>query len=223
MALMIFFMTRKTRDPFFVNNYGKQFIEFCKCNSFCILNGRTPDDQLGNITCIANKGKTIVDYFTVSMNFFDYIKAFKILPRPESDHFPITLLIHGNNSTDKQTAINNNNIISSHTINLLNWDAPGSKEYSSNLKICLENNKNKFMANIENNDLDSANNLLSNCIIEASIHMQKHKKYVNNKINSQPKWWDNTLKELKIHKYSYLHKFHQTNDSNDLEKYLLQR
>ena len=213
-----FLQPRKSRDPFFVNNYGKQLIEFCKCNGFCIVNGRTPNDKHGNITCIANKGKTIVDYFTVSIDFFEYIKTFKIIPRPESDHFPLTLLICGDNYTE--TAVNENENNSLHSIHPLRWDAARLKEYSSKLKICLENNKNIFMANIENNEIDLATNLLSNCIIDASCNMQKQGKSTHYKINSQPKWWDYSLKQLKINKYNYLHKFHQSNDTEDLEKYL---
>ena len=41
---------RKSRDPNFVNSYGRQLIEFLKCNSLCIVNGRTPDDYDGKIT-----------------------------------------------------------------------------------------------------------------------------------------------------------------------------
>ena len=214
------FQPRKTRDPFFVNNYGKQFIEFCKCNSFCILNGRTPDDDHGHITCIANKGKTIVDYFSVSVNFYDYIKSFKIIPRSESDHFPLALLISGNDYLCNQITKSKNENESSHSIHPLTWDASKIKEYSSNLQLFLENNDNNFKTSIENNDIDTASNLLSNCIIKASSHMQKDKNFTNHKINSQPKWWDHTLKELKICKYNCLYKFHQSNDTTDLEKYL---
>ena len=59
---------RKSRDSQFINSYGRQLIDFLKCNSLCIVNGRTSGDPLGNITCIANKGKTIVDYYIVSKN-----------------------------------------------------------------------------------------------------------------------------------------------------------
>lgn len=80
---------RNSLDTSFVNNYGKTLVSFCKENSLYILNGRAHGDERGNITCIANKGKTIVDYFITSKAIFDRISEFKVSVRPESDHFPL--------------------------------------------------------------------------------------------------------------------------------------
>ena len=59
---------RRTSRDTETNTFGRQLIQFCKINDFLILNGRTASDATGSFTCIANKGRSIVDYFIVSRN-----------------------------------------------------------------------------------------------------------------------------------------------------------
>lgn len=94
------FQRRNFRDYFFVNSYGKQLTTFCRQNSLCLANGRTCGDEVGNITCIANKGRTVVDYFVLSCHFFQSLQTFVVEPRPESDHFPINGKFFSNSLND---------------------------------------------------------------------------------------------------------------------------
>ena len=84
--------TRRSRDTE-QNNYGRQLIQFCKINNLFILNGRTISDPLGSYTCIANGGKSVVDYCIVGRSLYDYVVDLKVMPRPESDHFALFLTL----------------------------------------------------------------------------------------------------------------------------------
>ena len=55
------------------NPRGKELLDVCKLNDFLILNGRTTGDGTGSFTCIANKGRSIVDYFIVSRNMYEHV------------------------------------------------------------------------------------------------------------------------------------------------------
>ena len=207
---------RKSRDPNFINSYGRQLIEFLKCNSLCIVNGRTQGDNVGNITCIANKGKSIVDYCIISRNIHNFVNSFNVIPRTESDHFPITISISCSICKDPDNVTND---ISCHVIQPLYWKPSLTSEYMNDLTSCLKDCYESFMNYIDNNDLDSANLILKNCISSASTNMQSNRKNNKNR-NSQPKWWDKDLDALKTIKYQNLHKFHFTNNDNDLEAYI---
>ena len=205
---------RTSRDPHFINSYGRQLIDFLKCNSLCIVNGRTSGDYLGNITCIANKGKTIVDYYVVSRNIHNFVKSFNVIPRPESDHFPITMSLSCMICSEPD---NVNTDIACHVIKPLYWKSSVTDGYIQNLDVHLQNNHESFMKCMDTNDVDSANEILKTCIRNASSNM--YSKRTLNK-NNQPKWWDKELDLLKTLKYQNLHKFHFTNDDNDLDAYL---
>ena len=50
--------------------------------------------------------------------------------------------------------------------------------------------------------------------------MQNNYNYKKVKASLQPKWWDKNLASLKKDKYMYLHIFHLSNNTYDLEMYL---
>ena len=206
---------RKSRDPNFINSYGRQLIEFLKCNGLCIVNGRTPGDNVGNITCIANKGKSVVDYCIISRNIYNFVNSFNVIPRTESDHFPITISISC--SICKEPGHETN--FSCHVIQPLFWKPSLCREYMNDLNSCLKDSYASFVNCIDSNDLDSANLILITCITRSSTIMQSNRKCDKNR-NRQPKWWDKELDVLKTIKYQNLHKFHFTNNDNDLEAYI---
>ena len=195
---------RKTRDPNFINTFGRQLVEFCKANNLYILNGRTGSDKKGNITCIANKGKTIVDYFIVSKNVFDLVTSFDITPRPESDHFPLSVVFSGFNDSYPivQNDFDNNNTCYD-SIDTLMWNFKFSNEYKNKFNILLNDINENFSCCLDNNDVNAANDMLNNCINKASQIMQNKPKFSSKNAISQPKWWDNTLTKLKQDKYNF--------------------
>lgn len=77
-----FQMNRKTKDLTH-NAFGRSLIELCKSFSVHIVNGRMYQDSDGEITCTANDGSSIVDYFIASSNLFLNITDFEVGDRSE--------------------------------------------------------------------------------------------------------------------------------------------
>jgi hypothetical protein len=57
---------RQNRDAS-VNGWGREFLDLCGDVGFLILNGQTPNDELGEFTCLANGGRSTVDYIVSSL------------------------------------------------------------------------------------------------------------------------------------------------------------
>ena len=54
-----------------------------------VLNGRAFDDMNGEITCVANNGRSVVDYILASTSLFDSFSHFEVGSEDFSDHFPL--------------------------------------------------------------------------------------------------------------------------------------
>ena len=54
-----------------------------------IVNGRVTGDERGNIRCVANGGRSVVDYILVYTRFYNRVLHFEVCVRTESDHFPL--------------------------------------------------------------------------------------------------------------------------------------
>ena len=208
-------LPRKTRDLSYTNTYGEQLTQFCRNNGLYMLNGRTNGDLEGNITCIANKGKSIVDYIIVSNELSSLIQSFSIIPRPESDHFPICATLKVKNTL----TLAENEIVSCHPINKIMWKADKSQEYYNNIDKHLCDSYVIFQDNIKSENIDSSIDILNSCISKASKCMQSHRK-LNVAESTQPLWWDDECQELKTQKYKCLDTFHFSNEDRDLELYL---
>ena len=210
---------RNSKDPSYTNSFGKQLVNFCKENSLYILNGRTPGDEPGNITCIANKGKTIVDYFIATKNIFDEIASFKVTPRPESDHFPLSISINIKNDVED----NQFDIIETTQIEKLKWEEEKKESYLWNLENSLNASFDEFYNFIQENNVDEANDLLLECIKLSAGEMQTKTNRNNGsktEINPQPDWWDSDCENLNKMKFFYLHEFHKSNKTDDLNLFL---
>ena len=59
-----------------INEHGKSLLEICKTCDMRIVNGRTPSDSFGRITCHSPKGISTVDYFIVSHEMLSLIGNF---------------------------------------------------------------------------------------------------------------------------------------------------
>ena len=99
-----FNISRNTRDTE-LNRFGKTLINLWCTYDIHLLNGRFPGDECGNFTCIANRGKSVVDYFIMSTTLFDRVIDFYIDITDFHDHFPVVCWIklgsdkHLNNET----------------------------------------------------------------------------------------------------------------------------
>ena len=83
-----FEVPRNSKDPE-QNSFGRELITFCRSYGIHILNGRKEGDIDGKITCISNRGSSVVDYMMVNTRIYDMVKRFEVLTRTESDHFPL--------------------------------------------------------------------------------------------------------------------------------------
>ena len=84
-----FEVPRNSKDPE-QNLFGRELITFCRSYGIHILNGRKEGDIDGKITCISNRGRSVVDYMMINTRIYDMVKRFEVLTRTESDHFPLT-------------------------------------------------------------------------------------------------------------------------------------
>ena len=86
---------RVSQDKRPLNNNGKRLIEFCKCSSLIILNGRVGEDAgIGKYTHINSNSSGVLDYMICSPSLINNIKQFKVHSSlPESDHCPLHLSI----------------------------------------------------------------------------------------------------------------------------------
>jgi hypothetical protein len=86
---------RNSRDQGKINTYDENLIDLCKMAQLRIINGRLPDDQVGNLTRVESNGKTLVDY--VLSDCLSDVMSFKVERKvPESDHCPLSLMIQTN-------------------------------------------------------------------------------------------------------------------------------
>ena len=83
-----FEVPRNSKDPE-QNSFGRELITFCRSYGIHTLNGRKEGGIDGKITCISNKGRSVVDYMMVNTRICDMVKRFEVLTRTESDHFPL--------------------------------------------------------------------------------------------------------------------------------------
>ena len=72
-----------------VNNFGRDFISFCQAYGMHILNERVSGDKNGDIRCVANGGRSVVDNMLVNTRLHSFIQHFEVIVRVESDHFPV--------------------------------------------------------------------------------------------------------------------------------------
>ena len=72
-----------------INNYSCDLISFCQSYGMHIVNGRVTGDERGSITCVANGGRSVVDYILVNTKFYNRISHLEVCVRTESDHFPL--------------------------------------------------------------------------------------------------------------------------------------
>jgi exonuclease III len=81
--------------------HGDQLLALCRSTALVILNGRSPGDPTGALTCFPDTGgSSLVDYFVASSSLYSFVSTLSVLPRfdPElsielSDHHPVLLTL----------------------------------------------------------------------------------------------------------------------------------
>ena len=194
-------------------------VQFCKVNSICILNGRKKGDTIGRITCIANGGKSKVDYALCHVDIYPIIDECHVIPRSESDHFPISISLVSYNLSQHETPTHAQSEMNLHCFQKVSWSQNDQAIYVNKLSELLSNITATFNEYIDTRDVDSAVDLLNKCIRDAAVTRSKS----NNKWNTQNIWFDEDCKTLKQEKYTLLNLFHRTNSTQVLREYLMCR
>ena len=79
-----------------IDNNGRRLLDMCKSTGLLIGNGRLCADQdIREFTCITPLGRSVVDYFLLSLSDFDYISEFCICdPDEYSDHCALFICLN---------------------------------------------------------------------------------------------------------------------------------
>ena len=203
-----------------ITSLGRRLLMFCKLYTIYTVNGRLRDDKSkDHYTYIGPNGCSIIDYVLASKQLFDYISNFNVEMRTECTHMPIKVqFLHSispslTDAHDNTNANNNYNKISGAKIfskSKKNIDA-----FKQNMQNTLNEN---FNSNIMNKisdttvDTDLIISDIVNAIASCAIENIPHKKG-----KSQEPWFDQECEILKRHKIRFLHKFRQSNSTDDLE------
>ena len=208
---------RKSKDVE-INNFGRLFINFCKINDLVILNGRTNSDSEGKFTCIANGGRSIVDYFVTDIGLYEHVIDLKVIARPESDHFPLLLTL--NCSLSCNECEQNADPINCTPIKNFIWNEKCKDQYNAILDEQFNYYKDELLSLIPIN-IDDAIEKFIECITYAAEYVQPQNDGNSNlRKVYQPPWWDKECTELKQNKYKKLNNFHNTGLEIDLNTYL---
>ena len=84
-------MKQRTSCDVKVNAYGKKLVQLCQAFNLNVANGAVPGDRLGNFTCHANRGASVVDYAICDNSLINIVSRLTVHP-PQFDslHSPIS-------------------------------------------------------------------------------------------------------------------------------------
>ena len=83
-----FDITRQSKDDT-CNRFGTSLIDLCCTHNIHVLNGRLFEDTEGEILCVANNGRSVVDYMLAQTSLFTSFTHFQVCNEDYSDHFPL--------------------------------------------------------------------------------------------------------------------------------------
>ena len=129
-----------------------------------ILNRRVSGDKNGDITCVSNGGRSVVDYMSVNTRLCSFIQHFEVIVRIESDHFPVICKVNCafNESLRTNTIIPASSMINSATYK---WLSKASAKFEL-LDEFTERKINKMSdslsADIDGGKIDTVASLFQN-------------------------------------------------------------
>lgn len=197
------------------NNFGRKLIDLCREHDWFIVNGRKPGDLRGEITCVANRGRSVVDYFIGAMPVHDLITDMFVVDRSESDHFPIVARLHNvaciSGGTDSEEELE------LHDVEKFVWKESNTESFLSYIHDNVESALESFMSALEVG-VEEGSRCLVSFIQRAACKMRSRQSA--RAASTQPAWWDQECQQVKEDKYRKLKLFRQTNSQTDLDSFL---
>ena len=211
-----FDLPRQSKDSR-CNTFGRSLINMCCTHDLHVLNGRF-NDHLGNFTCVSGDGASVVDYMIACENLFRYVTFFSVLNRDESDHFPISCNVKF--KIPNQASNVDRGGIATNVISKYKWDLSKSRLFFEEFRNLLTQGYDNIQELI-NTDVNDTVSAIIQLYQKAAVQMYVRSKPSNHAgANAlQPLWWNNECDILKQSKYTVLHRFRITNDSEDLSLY----
>jgi len=199
-----------------LNRFGVALCELCSVFDIHALNGRSDDDKLGEFTCTANGGKSIVDYILIPTSLFEHVSHFEVGSEDFSDHFPLKL--HVKLNIKNTHPVDYSNLKTAHHFK---WNE-GCRETFIEL---FETYYTAFERLPPHGNAFEKLNAFMNVFEQAGACMKKKRFGPQNRSKNvtQPEWWDAECSNLKYEKYRALRKFRTTNTSGDFEQYKFNR
>ena len=209
--------TKRASCDTHTNKFGLELIEFCRTYMVHICNGRYDEDKgIGHYTFTGPNGNSVIDYAICSNKLAYLIDKFKVEERTESSHFPISVGLRCRLQTE--TVDLTNRTKKYMKTNYLFNDIT-STQYHENLDSVFTNEfVHSFVMEIEDNTntIDSIAERFTNILKDCGKCCKRRLKANSNK---QPKWFDETCKQLKTDKYNLLREYRRGRNENNLIAY----
>ena len=193
----MFQFTKRNSEAQKLCKRGRELLACCKNLEMCILNGRTPGDIFGKITCFRWNGCSVVDYAICSRGILNAVSFFKV-DDPIiwlSDHSPIKLEL--NLRMEIQTKKQEDDL---EKIPLqYKWETNSKSDFqailrnSDSVKNILHIDKVINDRGDASNIISSFNSFLKNAANSANIKFRS----IKNKSCRHHKWFDDECKEAK--------------------------
>ncbi|MEW8546815.1 MAG: endonuclease/exonuclease/phosphatase family protein, partial [Candidatus Thiodiazotropha sp.] len=206
---------RKSKDETY-NRFGTSLIDLCCTYNIHTLNGRLFEDANGEITCVANNGRSVVDYMLASTSLFESFTYFRVGSEDFSDHFPLQCKLSLTYQRDRNFNDRSRSNVDKNAWNKYKWREDSKNEFLENFSKLFQNFKNQFLSRT-----GAVLPLLPQFmnIIKQAGKCMKVKIKKAQKSNEQPPWWDNDCQIAKTYKYTQLKSFRRTNSHVDLSNY----
>lgn len=185
--------TRNNEDRAKPSKRGKELIAMCKDLDMSILNGRTPGDAYGRITCFRPNGCSVVDYGICSNDFINNVLFFKVnTPLPLiSDHSAIQVSISVDiNGVTKDLPEEN---LTDLPV-LYKWNQNSKEKFTETIQSVAFKQKLSVLA--DSNDLDTVISEF-NKILHSTLDIIKPTK-LKTKRNYLNSWYNDECRSAKL-------------------------
>ncbi|XP_077978677.1 uncharacterized protein LOC144434092 [Glandiceps talaboti] len=208
-------VTQNSKDHI-VNEPGKTLLTICKNFGLHIVNGRLSDDKVGNVTCVTANGASVVDYFLTSYELFNNINYFNVMPKTDSDHFP--LICHVKSSVAGANphigAVNSH--LNKERFTRYRWVDTQKQLFQTNLMSHkVQRIFEKARTSLPNVDLAISN--LNEALISAGVISKCRSN--SRTVDNQPPWFGKPCKSAKRTMYDKLNVFRKNGTTDSLEEY----